>query len=107
MIMATPQKFNKETADKNKEQAATSVQDASQSNRSSEQSSQQRGMARREPSYASRSNSPFSFMRRFSEEMDRLFDDFSLGGRGFSSGLGELGQTLWSPQIETFEREGQ
>ena len=23
--------------------------------------------------------SPFSFMRRFSEEMDRLFDDFSFG----------------------------
>ena len=28
--------------------------------------------------------------------------------RGFtSSSLGEFGQSLWSPQIETFEREGQ
>jgi HSP20 family molecular chaperone IbpA len=28
-------------------------------------------------------------------------------GRSFMSDLGEFGRGLWSPQIETFEREGQ
>ena len=55
-------------------------------------------------------------MRRFSEEMDRLFDDFGFGGSWlgssygrdfFPTSLGEFRQSLWSPQIETFEREGQ
>jgi HSP20 family protein len=54
-------------------------------------------------------------MRRFSEEMDRLFEDFGFGscgltpsfGRGSMSDFGEFGRGLWSPQIETFEREGQ
>jgi HSP20 family protein len=79
--------------------------------------SQQTGMARKgqfEP--ATLSSSPFAFMRRFSEDMDRLFDDFGFGsswlgpsfGRDFfPRSLGEFRQSLWSPQIETFEREGQ
>jgi HSP20 family protein len=54
-------------------------------------------------------------MRRFSEEMDRLFADFGFGShgltpsvrRGFMSDIGEFGHDLWAPQIETFEREGQ
>ena len=55
---------------------------------------------------------PFAFMRRFGEEMDRLFADFgfgrdwltpSLGSRAF----GEFGNTVWSPQVEMFERDGQ
>ena len=44
------------------------------------------------PLYAS---SPFSMMRRFAEDMDRIFSDF---------GVGSATQTLWSPQIETFRR---
>jgi HSP20 family protein len=70
--------------------------------------SQQRGLSR-----PGQYSSPFSFMRRFSEEMDRLFDDF--GGsflspgfdRGFlSPGFGREFQQLaaWSPQTEVFER---
>lgn len=64
-------------------------------------SGQNRGLSRREP-YAS----PFSFMRRFSEEMDRLFDDFGFGGslispRGFGR---EFENAMWSPQTEIFER---
>jgi HSP20 family protein len=50
--------------------------------------------------------SPFSFMRRFSEEMDRLFDDFGFGG-GFSApSFGREFEQLsaWSPQTEVFER---
>lgn len=91
-------------------------QGQSKSLQSNEQSSPEKGLTRREQSYATRfSNTPFSFMRRFSEEMDRLFEDFGFGshwrtpsvGRGFMSDLGEFGQGLWSPQIETFEREGQ
>ena len=62
----------------------------------------------------SRTGSPFTFMRRFSEEMDRLFEDFGFGDSlfapGFGRGLsrfGELAQSMWSPQVEVFEREGQ
>jgi HSP20 family protein len=45
-------------------------------------------------------------MRRFSEQMDRLFEDF-----GFGVGFGEFG-TLgnirdWSPQVEVFQRDKQ
>jgi len=61
-----------------------------------------------------RAGNPFTFMSRFSEEMDRLFEDFGFGGGlftpGFGRGLsrfGELDQSMWSPQVEVFEREGQ
>jgi HSP20 family protein len=53
-------------------------------------------------------------MRRFSEEMDRLFEDFGFGPSlfgptlsGFESGLqsrGGFAEALWSPQIEAFQR---
>lgn len=79
--------------------------------------SSQTGLARREQAFPSLlSGSPFSFMRRFGEEMDRLFDDFGFGrgrlapsfGRDFfPAGFGDFGQTGWSPQVEVFEREGQ
>src|SRR5262244_1461677 len=55
---------------------------------------------------------PFTFMRRFSEEMDRLFEDFGLGrgllAPGFERGLDQL-ETLrtgtWAPQVEVMERD--
>ena len=58
--------------------------------------------------------SPFAFVRRFSEEMDRLFEDFGFGrslqaptfGRGLSR-FGEVERSMWSPQVEVFERGGQ
>ncbi|HLX28547.1 MAG TPA: Hsp20/alpha crystallin family protein [Casimicrobiaceae bacterium] len=59
---------------------------------------------------------PFSVMRRISDEMDRLFENFGFG-RGFSQG--EPGQggawdvgnyqgapSMWSPHIEVSERDG-
>jgi HSP20 family protein len=56
--------------------------------------------------------SPFSFMRRFNEEMDRLYGDFDFG-RSLASGLGgeiarlaDLETSLWAPQVEAFERDG-
>ena len=82
-----------------------------------DQSSQQTGLARREQAWPSlMAGSPFAFMRRFSEEMDRLFEDFGFG-RGLAvpsfgrdlmpRGFGEFGQGAWSPQVEVFERGGQ
>ncbi|MCI0420880.1 MAG: Hsp20/alpha crystallin family protein [Acidobacteria bacterium] len=54
--------------------------------------------------------SPFSFMRRFSEEMDRLFENAWFGnswlGRPFVQ-RNELGSFAWSPQIETFQRNNE
>jgi HSP20 family protein len=72
------------------------------------------GITRREQYAPARPGSPFAFMRRFSEEMDRLFEDFGFG-RGFPApppdlGLGRFGEaggSLWSPQVEVFERGGQ
>ena len=56
--------------------------------------------------------SPFAFMRRFSEEMDRLFEDFGFGrgwlAPGFERSLDRL-ETLaegaWAPQVEVIERD--
>jgi HSP20 family protein len=70
------------------------------------------GIARREQLSNLRTVSPFAFMRRFSEEMERLFGDFGFG-HGLASGFGrefgrlaELEASMWSPQVEAFEREG-
>lgn len=51
---------------------------------------------------------PFTFMRRFSEEMDHLFEDF--GGRGWLTPMldkAQLPQAPWSPQVEIFERDNE
>jgi HSP20 family protein len=51
--------------------------------------------------------SPFGIMRRFSDEMDRLFQDFGFG-RAWpeQSALGgSFASTMWTPQIEMFERD--
>lgn len=49
---------------------------------------------------------PFTFMRRFSEEMDHLFEDFGLGRAWLTPMLdkAQLPQGVWSPQVEMFER---
>ena len=53
---------------------------------------------------------PFGMMRRFSEEMDRIFDEFGMGrgllGSRFGRGQ-ESRQEMWSPQIEMHERDNQ
>ena len=74
---------------------------------------QQTSIARREQFSPARATiSPFSLMRRFSEEMDRLFGDFNLGGAvapGFGRELGRLADletSTWLPQVEMFERNG-
>src|SRR5712691_7870722 len=51
--------------------------------------------------------SPFSVMKRFGEEMDRLFGDFGLDRNWIPPALmGEAGRT-WAPQVEIFERDGE
>jgi HSP20 family protein len=116
--MATHDQPKKEETKQTNEQQnkSGSQQLQTQSARKRDRSSQQTGMARRGQFGSPSSSSPFTFMRRFSEEMDRLFDDFGFGGSWLGSSygrdffpinLGEFRQSLWSPQIETFEREGQ
>jgi len=96
--MATP---------KQQESGKSEKQQQHQSNIQQQRNQPSSGLSRRERSYPSSfHNSPFSFMRRFSEEMDRLFEDFTFG-HGLTSGRGEFGRGLWSPQVETFERQGQ
>ena len=51
---------------------------------------------------------PFEFMRRFGEEMDKLFGDFDFGRGWLPPALArDAGRGLWAPQIEMFERDGQ
>ena len=56
--------------------------------------------------------SPFTFMRRFSEEMDRLFEDFGFGRGWLAPGLERgldrlesLAEGAWAPQVEVIERD--
>jgi HSP20 family protein len=52
---------------------------------------------------------PLNFMRRFSEEMDHLYEDFGLG-RGWLTPMldkAQLPQGPWSPQIEILERDNE
>jgi HSP20 family protein len=70
------------------------------------------GITRRESGSPISTINPVSFMRRFSEDMDRLFGDFGLG-RGVASGFGreisrlaDMEGLTWAPQVEAFERDG-
>ena len=93
----------------NKESDNRRSQRKSQGERRSETGS---GLARRDETASLRMVSPFSLMRRFSEEMDRLFGDVGFGG-GLTAGFGrefgrlsDLETSMWLPQVEAFEREG-
>jgi len=52
---------------------------------------------------------PFTLMRRFGEEMDRMFGDIGLGRDWLSPVIerAKLPAGLWSPQVEMFERDNQ
>jgi HSP20 family protein len=84
----------------------------SRAGQNAERKNPETGIARRESSANIRTVNPFSLMRRFSEEMDRLFGDLNFGG-GLASGFGrefgrlaDLEGSMWLPQVESFEREG-
>ena len=66
-------------------------------------------LARKSPEAAN----PFGMMRRFTQDMERLFEDF--GGFRFPSVLGsqtfpfgtEFGEMEWMPQVEVLQNNGQ
>ncbi|MGH2668602.1 MAG: Hsp20/alpha crystallin family protein [bacterium] len=70
-----------------------------------EESGPREGLVHHEQ-YPSSWMSPFAFMRRFSDEMDRLFEGIGRGRGGFGLRFqeGEPGQGMWSPSIEAFQR---
>ena len=52
-------------------------------------------------------SSPFALMARFTEEMDRMFEEFGLTGQAGARGQGGALQAAnWVPAIDVFEREG-
>jgi HSP20 family protein len=65
---------------------------------------QQRAMSRRGQPALTLWSSPFSFMRRFGEDMDRLFADFGLSRGLVQRDMSQL--AAWTPQVEVMEREG-
>jgi HSP20 family protein len=68
---------------------------------------QTRGSAFASPYLGGYGSGPFSMMRRITDEMDRLFENFGLGRSFFPSDLGsESSASLWSPHVEVSEREG-
>jgi HSP20 family protein len=66
--------------------------------------------------YSGYGSGPFSVMRRISDEMDRLFENFGFGRSLFPSesgqgswdagGFGESAPSMWSPHVEVCERNG-
>lgn len=51
-------------------------------------------------------SSPFGMMRRFAEDMDRMFEDFAFPSLGQGLFGRSIGMERFSPQIDIFERDG-
>jgi HSP20 family protein len=102
----TPQSPSQPEAARPGEQQSTQARESPQ-----EGGEQQRGMTRRDWFTPSAwTESPVAFLHRFSEEMDRLFEEFGLrrGWLGSRFGRGrESGPAPWSPQVEVDERDNQ
>ena len=63
---------------------------------------QQMSLARRQQQFMPTVFSPFSLLRRFGEDMEKLFEDF-----GFGLAPSSFNQmAMWTPQVEVFERDG-
>jgi len=72
---------------------------------------EQQNIGRRE---SRRTPSPFTVLDRFAEEMDRVFDDFGLGGRWLPGPFGSsasrealASNALWAPDIEVYHRNNE
>lgn len=77
-----------------------------------------RGGSSMSPYYGSSGygSGPFSVMRRISDEMDRLFENFGMGrslfqnepeqGRWDAASYGQSAPSMWSPHVEVSERNG-
>lgn len=66
-------------------------------------------LGKRQSPYAMTESTPLGVMRRFIEDVDRMFEPFGGSGRWSRFGLGRAlwgGMSMW-PQVETFERDGQ
>jgi HSP20 family protein len=110
--MAQKEKQSKRQ-EKNERKESQIAKSESRNQQTNTKKESETNIARREQfSPAGATTSPFSLMRRFSEEMERLFGDFSLGGSfapGFGRDLGTLANletSTWLPQVEVFERNG-
>jgi len=104
----------KEPADKQRMQDAAET--AHQPRHSAaQQGERQEGQAQDAPrrdwlTPSSWTENPFALVRRFSDEMERFFEDLGLSRGWLGSRLGhgrEFGHNLWSPQIEVSERDNQ
>ena len=62
------------------------------------------GLSRREQTMPAALTNPFSFMRRFGEDMQQLFEEFGLGGL-MPRDLNQI--AAWTPQVEMRQRNGQ
>jgi HSP20 family protein len=115
------QSFGASTDTANRSESGRS--DRERTIQSGREGSRSTGLARRQqtsPSYGTGrvQATPFITMRRMAEDMDRLLENFGLGRTGFGlqpsfgtdldrgiwSGLSNLDQAVWTPQIETFRR---
>jgi len=70
-----------------------------------------RDMTRRTEAGAYPTFGPFSMMRRLTEDIDRMFENFGMGKSFFPTEFFQGGQregmmTAWSPRIEMCEKEG-
>ena len=80
----------------------------SETDKQSTKSHGSKSLTSAEPTASSWLSAPTDLMRRFRDEMDRVFED--LGFSNLTNALpgGEnFGLALWSPQVEVFNREGQ
>jgi len=70
-----------------------------------ERSAEEKGLARSQPAGYS---SPFSMMRRLSDDMERIFEDTWRTHKfpGLFRSL-DLAATRWTPDIEVFDRKGE
>lgn len=104
-------KKEKQSKRQTKNEAQNTTQSGARGSRAGEvgrKKEREISIARREQVSPVRAGTPFAFMRRFTEEMDRLFGDFGFG-RGLApgfTGFDEPEGSIWSPQAEIFEREG-
>jgi len=79
-----------------------------------QQQGNERSLASRQGTYLGNNyGSPFALMRRLTDDMDRIFENFGMGGMfgqgwPFAGSRGSLPETatLWSPDIEMYEEQG-
>lgn len=92
-----------QTQEKSTTQAESNRESTQQGALAQNRNSEQAGLSRR-ANVPAIFNNPFSVMRRFGEDMERIFDEFGLG-RSIPRGFDQI--AAWTPQVEVLNREGQ